>query len=140
VIPTAISFSLSKHTGGGDTAPAFSGQHVYLQFMWEVGLLPSPVEISSDCHFYKLSCSCLLLGVCCRSCLLWPACCEVFLLPPSSVLRAPHCPGGYADLAQGCLWEYHMPLSSPCGLCLLKQPGHWCLAVVLESSWFLHLM
>jgi hypothetical protein len=26
------------------------------------------------------------------------------------------CPGGYADLVQGCLWEYHVPLSSPCGL------------------------
>jgi hypothetical protein len=24
------------------------------------------------------------------------------------------CPGGYADLAQGCLWEYCVPLSSPC--------------------------
>jgi hypothetical protein len=60
-------------------------------------------------------------------------------LPRSSELRAPHplcnvsllflllitqflffpgwrsvCPGGYADLAQGCLWEYHVPLSSPC--------------------------
>jgi hypothetical protein len=28
------------------------------------------------------------------------------------------CPGDYADLAQGCLWEYHVPLSSPCGLLL----------------------
>jgi hypothetical protein len=27
-------------TGGGDTALAFSGRSVYLQFMWEVGLLP----------------------------------------------------------------------------------------------------
>jgi hypothetical protein len=27
---TATSFPLSKHTGGGDTAPAFSGQRVYL--------------------------------------------------------------------------------------------------------------
>jgi hypothetical protein len=35
---TATSFPLSKHTGGGDTAPAFSGWHVYLQFTWEVGL------------------------------------------------------------------------------------------------------
>jgi hypothetical protein len=26
------------------------------------------------------------------------------------------CPGGYADLAQGFLWEYRMSLSSPCGL------------------------
>jgi hypothetical protein len=33
------------------------------------------------------------------------------------------CLGGYADLAQGCLWEYHMPLSSPGGLHLPKQSG-----------------
>jgi hypothetical protein len=24
------------------------------------------------------------------------------------------CPGGYADLSQGCLWEYRMLLSLPC--------------------------
>jgi hypothetical protein len=35
---SATSFPLSKHTRGGDTAPAFSGLHVYLQFTWEVGL------------------------------------------------------------------------------------------------------
>jgi hypothetical protein len=66
-------------------APAFSGQLVYLQLMWEVGLPPSPVEFSSHCHFYKLSCS-WLLGVCCRSCLLQPACCEGFPLPPFCAL------------------------------------------------------
>jgi hypothetical protein len=33
------------------------------------------------------------------------------------------CPGGYADLAQGCLWEYHVPHCSPCGLCLTKPSG-----------------
>jgi hypothetical protein len=48
------------------------------------------------------------------------------------------CPGLYADLAQDCLWEYHMPLSSPCGLCLPKWSGRWCLAAQ-EPSWFLHL-
>jgi hypothetical protein len=40
---TATSFPLSKHTGGCDTAPAFSGLRVYLQFTWEVGLPLSPV-------------------------------------------------------------------------------------------------
>jgi hypothetical protein len=30
-------------------------------------------------------------------------------------------PGGYADLAQGCLWEYCVPLSSPC-VCVF--PSH----------------
>jgi hypothetical protein len=53
----ATSSSLSKHTGGGDIAPAFSGLRVYLQFTWEVGLPPSPVEFSSHQRFYKLSCS-----------------------------------------------------------------------------------
>jgi hypothetical protein len=48
---------LSKHTGKGDTALAFSGLRVYLQFMWEVGLPPSPVQFSSHRHFHKLSCS-----------------------------------------------------------------------------------
>jgi hypothetical protein len=50
------------------------------------------------------------------------------------------CPGGYADLAQGSLWEYCMLLSSPCGPRLPKPSGHWCLVAVQEPSWFLHLM
>jgi hypothetical protein len=49
------------------------------------------------------------------------------------------CPGGYADLAQGCLWKYHMPLSSPGGLCLPKPSGHRRLVAAWEPSWFLHL-
>jgi hypothetical protein len=53
--PSTISFPLSKHAGGGDTAPAFSGLHVYLQFTWEVGLPTSPVEFSSHCHFFFYS-------------------------------------------------------------------------------------
>jgi hypothetical protein len=35
--------------------------------------LPSPVEFSSHCHFYRLSCS-WLLGGCHHSCLFRPAC------------------------------------------------------------------
>jgi hypothetical protein len=58
----ATSFPLSKHTGGGDTAPAFSGLRVYLQFTWEMGFPPSLVEFSSHCRFYKLSHSWLLGG------------------------------------------------------------------------------
>jgi hypothetical protein len=49
------------------------------------------------------------------------------------------CPGGYADLAQGCLWEYRVTLSSPCGPRLPKPSGRWCLAVAWGPSWFLHL-
>jgi hypothetical protein len=33
------------------------------------------------------------------------------------------CPGGYADLAQGCLWEYCILLSSPGGLLLPSRLG-----------------
>jgi hypothetical protein len=33
------------------------------------------------------------------------------------------CPGGYADLFQGCLWEYHVPLSSPGSLLLPSRIG-----------------
>jgi hypothetical protein len=33
------------------------------------------------------------------------------------------CPGGYADLVQGCLWKYHTPLSSPGGLLLSSRLG-----------------
>jgi hypothetical protein len=47
------------------------------------------------------------------------------------------CPGDYADLAQGCLWEYRIPLSSPC-LCLPKLSRHQRLAAARGPSWFLH--
>jgi hypothetical protein len=45
---TVTSFPLSKHTGGSGTTPTFSGRLVYLQFMWEVPLPHSPVELSSQ--------------------------------------------------------------------------------------------
>jgi hypothetical protein len=45
------------------------------------------------------------------------------------------CPGRYADLVQGCLWEYRRP----CGLLLPKPSGCWHLAAVQEPSWFLCL-
>jgi hypothetical protein len=49
------------------------------------------------------------------------------------------CPGGYADLAQDCLLEYHVPLNSHCGPRLPKLSGCWHLAVAWEPSCFLHL-
>jgi hypothetical protein len=99
-----------------------------------------------------------------HSCLHQPACCEGLPLPPLSALRVPCplcymsfllllliiqfffffpgwgsvCPGGYADLAQGCLWEYHMLLSSPCGP-RLPKPSGCCRLAAWEPSWFLHL-
>jgi hypothetical protein len=48
------------------------------------------------------------------------------------------CPGGYAALAQACLWEYSIPRSSP-GPCLPKPSECWRL-VAPGSSWFLRLM
>jgi hypothetical protein len=49
------------------------------------------------------------------------------------------CPGRYADLAQDCLWEYRVPLSSPSGLHLPKPCVFWHLATAQEPSWFLLL-
>jgi hypothetical protein len=129
---------------------------------------PSPVEFSSLCHSHKLSRS-WLLDVCCRSWLLRPGLfiySSVRDSPhPASVFRAPHplcyvsllflllitqflffpwlgvvCPGGYADLAQGCLWEYRVGLSSPCGPCLPKLSGCRHLAAARGPSWFLRSM
>jgi hypothetical protein len=107
----------------------------------------------------------VVLAVCCCSCLLLTACCEGFPLPPLQCSGRPAlftmclfccycllfsffsffpgwgsvCPGDSADLAQGCLWEYRVPLSSPCGPRLPKPSGRWCLAAVWEPSWFLRL-
>jgi hypothetical protein len=136
--------------------------------MWEVGLPPSPVEFSSLHHFYKLSRS-WLLGMWHSSCLLRPGlfiyssvrdspsplfgaqgappsllCVFIVVIAHYSVSLffsgwGSVCPGSYADLAQGCLWEYHVPLSSPCGLRLPKLPGCRHLAAAPGLSWFLHL-
>jgi hypothetical protein len=125
---------------------------------------PSPVEFSSHLHFYKLSHSWLLGGAAAPafssqfvrdflSPSLWcsghPAlfatclfCCYCLLFsfffsffPGWGSV----CPGDCADLAQGFLWEYHMPLSSPGGPRLPKLSGHCCLEAAREPSWFLHL-
>jgi hypothetical protein len=165
---TVASFPLSKHAVGGGATPAFSGWLVYLQFTWVMALSPSPVEFSSHLHFYKLSCS-WLPGRCCQSCLLQPACLLTVLwgMSPSPLQRSGctalsvtclFCccclfsfffsffpgwgsvrPGAYVDLAQSCLWEYHVPLNSPCGLHPPKQSVSW-LLVAREPSWFLCLM
>jgi hypothetical protein len=128
-----------------------------------VGLPPSPVEFSSHLHFYKLFHS-WLLGMChapafsswlvrdfpfpplrCSGCpTLFAMClfCCYCLLFSFSFFPGwgSVCPGGYADLAQGCLWEYHILLSSPCGPHLSKPSWLWHLVAVWEPSWFLHLM
>jgi hypothetical protein len=131
--------------------------------MWELGLPLSPVEFSSHCRFYKLSRPWLLVSAaapafssrlvvrdfpsphfstqCAPPSLLHVfivliAYYSVSLFFPGWVLV---CPGGYAALVQGCLWEYCVLLSSPCGPCLPKPSGCCCLAVAQEPSWFLPL-
>jgi hypothetical protein len=46
-------------------------------------------------------------------------------------------PGGYADLAQDCLWEYRVPLSSPCGPRRPKSFGRCCLVAAWGPFCFL---
>jgi hypothetical protein len=82
------------------TTPAFSGRLVYLQFR-EGFPLPTSLALRAPhplCYMFF-----------CYYCLLF----SFFSFFPACVLVYP---GGYADLAQGCLWEYRMTLSSPCGL------------------------
>jgi hypothetical protein len=151
VTATVTSFPLSKHTGGGEATPAFSGWHVY------VGSGPSP--LSCGVFLPPPLLQAFLLMVAERVLPLLPCLAGVFICSsmgdcPSPLFGAQAyysvffsffpgwgsvCPGGYADLAQGCLWEYHVLLSSPCGLRPPKLSRRWHLAAQ-EPSWFLHLM
>jgi hypothetical protein len=140
--------------------------HVCLQLTWQVGLPPSPVEFlpsatltsfpTPDCWVHTASPA--LSG---QAQLVYLQFQEGFPSPPLT-LRTPHfatclycsyclllsfsffpgwgsvCPGGYADLAQGCPWEYCVPLSSPC-LHLPKLSACGRLVVAHGPSWFLCL-
>jgi hypothetical protein len=105
-------------------APAPSGQAwlVYLQF-WEG--FPSPSLWFLGCP--TLFATCLY----CSYCLLLSF---SFFPGWGSV-----CPGGYATLAQGCLWKYCVSLSSPC-LRLSNLSGCGRLAAPWGTSWFLRSM
>jgi hypothetical protein len=92
---TAASFPLSKYTRGGDSAPAFSGLCVYLQFTWEVGLLPSLWSFPPTATFTSFP-----APHCCWVCAAVPAlsCWLVYLqvtwevgLPPCPVEFFSHC-------------------------------------------------
>jgi hypothetical protein len=83
----------------GAAAPAFSGQLVYLQFREGLPLPPSVLRAPRPLCYVSFV---VVYSVCFLS---------LFFPGWGSV-----CLGGYADLAQGCLWEYRVPLSSPGGL------------------------
>jgi hypothetical protein len=140
--------------------------HVCLQLMWEVGLPLSPVEFSSLHHSHKLSRS-SLLGVPPAPALsgqaqlvylqFWEGfpsptfhnqgappslvCVFLVLIAITQFLFFPLMgsvrPGGYADLAQGCLWKYHVPLNSP--FPHLPMPSGSGRLAAWGPSWFLRL-
>jgi hypothetical protein len=89
-------------TGGGDSAPTFSGLRVCLQLTWEVGLLPSPVEFSSLLRAHKLSCS-WLLGTrpCSRPLRPGPAC---LVTVPGGIPLPPLWSSGCPTLFATCLY------------------------------------
>jgi hypothetical protein len=103
--------------------PAFSSPACLFTVLW---VIPSPTlwfSVHPTLFATCLYCSyCLLLSF--------------FFFPGWELV----CPGGYADLAQGCLWEYCVPLSSPCGPHLPKPSGCAWLVVAWGPSWFLLLM
>jgi hypothetical protein len=110
---TVPSLPLSKHTGRHGTTSAFSGRLVYLQFCNGVPL-PHSQELREPgplCYvptfFFFFSCLFIIQF-------------DFFLFFPWVAVSLSR---GYADLAQGCLWEYRMPLSSPGGLLLPSQIG-----------------
>jgi hypothetical protein len=105
---------------GGATAPAFSSRLVYVQFCRGLPLPPLRHSRRPALFAKCLFCCCLLFSF-------------SFFPGWGSV-----CPGGYA-LAQCFLWEYCVPLSSPCVLHLSKWSGSWHLAAAQEPSWFLWL-
>jgi hypothetical protein len=97
----------------GAASPAISGWLVYLQFDWGAPL-PHSLELRAPCSlcyvpFLFFSAACLLFSL-------------NFFFSFSPVWGSV-CPGGYADSAQGYLWEYHVPLSSPGGLLLPSRIG-----------------
>jgi hypothetical protein len=143
-------------------APDFSGWLFYLQLTWELvfpSLLWSFPPTTTLTSFPTPGCwvcaatptfcsglvrdfpSLLLQHSGCpailATCLL---CCYCLLLSFSFFpMWGLACPGGYADVTQGCVWEYHIQLSSPYGLHLPKLSGCRHLAVVQEPSWLLRL-
>jgi hypothetical protein len=116
-LATVISLPLSKHPGGGCATPTFSSQLVYLQFC-EAVPLPHSLELRAPCplcyvsfFFFFFTCFFIIQFV-------------FFSFFPG---WGSDCLGGYVDLAHGCLWEYHVTLSSTDDLLLPSQlsAGVW---------------
>jgi hypothetical protein len=145
---TVTSLPFCKDTGEGGTTPVFSSWLVYLQIAWEVPLPPLQWDPPHNIVTSLLSkvagwvppllpsLAGLFFYSSVRGCPLSfsaqgtpPSLLHVFLLlffiiqfffsffPEWGSV----CPGGYAGLAQGYLWEYCVLLSSPGGLLLLSQ-------------------
>jgi hypothetical protein len=93
----------------GAAPAAFSSQLVYLQFDW--GVPPHSPELRAPCPLCYVSFffNCLFI--------------TQFFFSFFPGWGGSVCPGGYADLFQGCLWEYCMPLSSPGGLLFPSRLG-----------------
>jgi hypothetical protein len=111
---TSLCYKLSPFQAhaGGETAPAFSGLHVCLQLMWEVGLPPSPVEFSSHRHFYKFFHS-WLLGV-------------LLLLPAGMFVYSSHGKWVFSPL----LWSFPPSIT----LISFPTPGWWVRAPALTRA------
>jgi hypothetical protein len=114
-IATVTSFTLSKVAGQVQLLLP-SLQACLLTF--HLKNCPSPTLWGS--RRKDLCATCLFLF----SCLFIVVCFFLFFTPGWGSV----CLGSYADLGQVCLWEYHMLLSSPGGLCLPNQSGSWHLA------------
>jgi hypothetical protein len=111
---SVTSLPLSKPTGGGGTTPAFPSWLHSLELR-----APRPLCYMSFFLF---------------SCLFFIQFCFFSFFPGWGSV----CPGGCADLAQGRLWEYCVPLSSRGGLLFPSRigAGDW----LQGALWFLHLL
>jgi hypothetical protein len=149
---TVTSFPPSKYTGGGGATPALSGWHVYssrgkcpfhiscgvflplplLQVfpLLVVGRVPLLLPSLTSLFIYSSMRDCPSPSLGAQGAL--PSLLRVFLVFSSCLFIIQFvfypwwesvCPGSYAGLAQGCLWEYRVPLSSPGGLLLPSKLG-----------------
>jgi hypothetical protein len=111
---TVMSFPLSKVA---EWVPPLlpSLACLFIYSLHEILPLPHSLELRAPCSLCYMSFF-----------LFFPALCILLSLFFFSIFFpwvGSLCPGGYVDLAQGCLWEYCMLLSSPGGLLLPSRIG-----------------